>query len=74
MNETSIVDELLSSNPLMRVRDKSKVETLLKSLISGGMEKLQERPYKTFLWTNVTVYIYIKNRVLIDSEASLMNI
>jgi hypothetical protein len=57
MSETSIVDELLSSNPLMRVRDKSKVETLLKSLISGGMEKLQERPCKTFcgqIWQFLT--------------------
>ena len=38
---TVLVDELLSSHPLMRVKDKPRVENLLNTLIEGGFEKLQ---------------------------------
>ena len=41
MGDTGFVDELLSSNPLMRVRDKAKVESLLRNLIADGFENLQ---------------------------------
>jgi 5'-nucleotidase len=36
-----LVDELLTAHPLMRVKDKPRVEGLLKSLIDGGVDKLQ---------------------------------
>ena len=38
---TTLLDELMSSHPLMRVKDKSRVEGLLKSLVAGGLDKLQ---------------------------------
>ena len=38
---TSLVDELLSLHPLMKVKDKPRVESLLKTLLAGGFEKLQ---------------------------------
>ena len=41
MSDTVLVDELLAAHSLMRVKDKQKVESLLKTLNSGGLEKLQ---------------------------------
>ena len=41
MPETVLVDDLLSSNPSMRVKDKAKVEALLQALNTGGLDKLQ---------------------------------
>lgn len=41
MSDTVLVDELLAGHSLMRVKDKQKVESLLKTLNSGGLEKLQ---------------------------------
>ena len=41
MNDTFLVDELLSTNFSMKVKDKKKVESLLKNLIDGGVENLQ---------------------------------
>ena len=38
---TSLVDELLSTNPRMRVKDKPRVENLLTTLVQGGLDKLQ---------------------------------
>ena len=41
MSHASFVEDLLASNPLMRVRDPAKVEKLLLTLLAGGLDKLQ---------------------------------
>jgi hypothetical protein len=41
---TTLVDELLSTYPLMRVKDKPRVEGILKALLVGGLDKLQMGP------------------------------
>lgn len=38
---TQLIDAIIDSNPSIRVRDRAKVEKLLKNLIDGGAEKLQ---------------------------------
>ena len=43
-SETVLVDGLLSSHPTMKVKDKIRLEKLLQTLNSGGLEKLQVNP------------------------------